>query len=316
MLKKMYMIDFNEPCLKDADPVTKRLKVISYEHKRFLKILQKEILKVGKHHQLPSLLRNKNMNLPNNWNMVEKMLMHLERQFQKDFKFCEDYNKFMEEITSRGYAREAETNPSDGRTWYLPHHGVYHPRKPSRLKVVFECNAELNGRSINKELLPCPDLGNKLVCILTKFRENKVAFMADIEKMYFQIFVVVQHRSLLRFLWWKKRKYLRQANWLWNVCPCIWRCFIWSLQQSHSENNNNWEQGEIWWRSCSSLAKQLFCGQPVKVSGKWRHVSSVNKEGYRNVPWRRLQLDKVYKQQQKGSAINKTDGQMLRTKIL
>ena len=28
--------------------------------------------------------------------------------------------------------------------------------------------------------------------------------MADIEKMYFQIFVVVQHRSLLRFLWWKK----------------------------------------------------------------------------------------------------------------
>ena len=28
--------------------------------------------------------------------------------------------------------------------------------------------------------------------------------MADIEKMYFQIFVVVQRRSLLRFLWWKK----------------------------------------------------------------------------------------------------------------
>ena len=66
MLKKMYMIDFNEPCLKDADPATKRLKEISYEHKRFLKILQKEILKVGKHHQLPLLLRNKNMSLPNN----------------------------------------------------------------------------------------------------------------------------------------------------------------------------------------------------------------------------------------------------------
>ena len=48
--------------------------------------------------------------------------------------------------------------------------------------MVFDCTAELNGRSINKELLPGPDLTNKLVEVLTKFRENKVAFMADIEK--------------------------------------------------------------------------------------------------------------------------------------
>ena len=33
MLKKMYMTDFNEPCLKDADPVTKGLKEIAYEVK-------------------------------------------------------------------------------------------------------------------------------------------------------------------------------------------------------------------------------------------------------------------------------------------
>ena len=29
--------------------------------------------------------------------------------------------------------------------------------------------------------------------------------MADIEKMYFQIFVAEQYRSLLRFLWWNER---------------------------------------------------------------------------------------------------------------
>ena len=89
----------------------------------------------------------------------------------------------MEEIISKGYAREAKTNPPDGRTRYLPHHGVYHPLKPSKLRVVFDCSAGLNGRSINKELLSGPDLANKLVGVLTKFRENKVAFMADIEKM-------------------------------------------------------------------------------------------------------------------------------------
>ena len=116
MLKKMYMTDFNEPCLKDADPVTKGLKEISYEDKRFLKIMQKEILKVGKHHQLPLPLRNNNLSLPNNWNMVEKRLIYLKRRFLKDSKFYEDYNKFMEEIISKGYGREANTNSPDGKT--------------------------------------------------------------------------------------------------------------------------------------------------------------------------------------------------------
>ena len=86
-----------------------------YEDERFLKIKQ-EISKVGKHHQLPLPLRIENMSLPNNQNMVEKRLMHLKRWFQKQFKFYEDYNKFMEEIMRKGYAREAKTNPGDERT--------------------------------------------------------------------------------------------------------------------------------------------------------------------------------------------------------
>ena len=197
MLKKMYMTDFNEPCLKHTDLVAKGLKEISYEDKRFLKIKQKGILKVGKHHQLPLPLKNKNVSLPNNQNMVEKKLMLLKRWFHRDLEFYEDRNKFMEEIISKGYAREAKTNHPDGRTWYLPHHGVYHPHKARKLRVVFVCSAELNGRSIKRELHPGPDLASKLVGVLTKFRENKLAFMADIEKMYYQIFVAEQRKSLL-----------------------------------------------------------------------------------------------------------------------
>ena len=150
----MYMSDFNEPCLTGVDPVTKGLKEISNEDKSFLKIKQKDISKFGKHHQLPLPLRNNKMGILKNRNLVEKRLMHLKRRFQKDLKFYEDYNKFMEEINSRGYEREAETNPPIVRTWYLPHYGVYHPHNPSKLRVLFDCSAELNGRSINKEFLP------------------------------------------------------------------------------------------------------------------------------------------------------------------
>ena len=69
---------------------------------------------------------------------------------------------------------------------------------------MFDCSAELNGSSINKKLLSGPDLANKLAGVLTKFTEIMVAFMADTEKMYFQIFVAEQHRSLLQFLWWEE----------------------------------------------------------------------------------------------------------------
>ena len=60
----------------------------------------------------------------------------------------------MEEI-SKGYVRAAKINPPDGRIWFLPHHRIYQPNKPSKLKVVFDSKAELKGRSVNKELLPC-----------------------------------------------------------------------------------------------------------------------------------------------------------------
>ena len=45
----------------------------------------------------------------------------------------------------------------------LPHHAVYHPRKPGKIRVVFDCSAEFEGKSINKELLPGPDLTNQIV---------------------------------------------------------------------------------------------------------------------------------------------------------
>ena len=81
--------------------------------------MQKETLKVGMHHLLPQLLRNDKMSLPNNPNMVEKRLMDPKRRFQKDLKFYENYNKFIEEIISKGYARKAKTNPPKEE------HGIY-----------------------------------------------------------------------------------------------------------------------------------------------------------------------------------------------
>ena len=88
-------------------------------------------------------------------------------------------------------------SPVDGKLWYLPHHGVYHPAKPNKIRVIFDCSCEYAGRSINKELLVVPDLANQTNGILIRFRQGKVAFVADIEKMFFQVLVSKEHRSLL-----------------------------------------------------------------------------------------------------------------------
>ena len=58
------------------------------------------------------------------------------------------------------------------------------PSKPSKICVVFDCSAEYKGRFINKELLSGPDLTNQVTGVLTIFREEKIAFMADVEAVY------------------------------------------------------------------------------------------------------------------------------------
>ena len=93
----------------------------------------------------------------------------------------------MSEMISKGYAKQSDDASQNGRVWYLPHHGVYHPLKPEKIQVVFDGSSEYRGRSINKELLAGPDLTNQTVGTLIKFRQDKVAFVADIEKMFFQI---------------------------------------------------------------------------------------------------------------------------------
>ena len=51
---------------------------------------------------------------------------------------------------------------------YLPHHGVFHPCQPGKIRVVFDCSAEIRGISLNKELLPEPDLTSQFFKVLTK----------------------------------------------------------------------------------------------------------------------------------------------------
>lgn len=123
-----------------------------------------------------------------------------------DDKYCGMYKSSMDEVIAKGYAEkvpESQMVTEDGKVWYIPHHGVFHPKKPEKLRVVYDCSAKFKGESLNDHLLSGPDLTNNLVGVLCRFRQEPYAFIGDIEGMFHQFKVEERHKDFLRFLWWQ-----------------------------------------------------------------------------------------------------------------
>ena len=70
-----------------------------------------------------------------------------------------------------GKAPHEQRHNDDGMLWYIPHHGMYHPQKPDKIRIVFDCSATFMGHSLNKYLLQDPDLTNSLVGVLCRFKK-------------------------------------------------------------------------------------------------------------------------------------------------
>ena len=154
------------------------------------------------HIRMPLPLKREST-FPNNRSAAEKRLKGLKSRLLKGGKYREDYIEFMEKMLKKGYAEQVdEPEGPEGRTWYLAHHGVYHPRK-QKLRIVFDCSSEYQGISLNRCLLQGPDLTNSLTGILCRFRKEPVAVSCDVEGMFNQVSVNVEDRDL-RFLWWEK----------------------------------------------------------------------------------------------------------------
>ena len=103
----------------------------------------------------------------------------------------------------KSHARKVTTEEQVQREkWYLPHHPVFHPQKPGKVRVVFDCLAKYRGSFLNDQLLQGLDVTNTLVGVLTQFREDSVAFMTNVEAMFYQVRVQPDNCKYLRFFLW------------------------------------------------------------------------------------------------------------------
>ena len=197
LLVKQYNQDFSERASNETEEMSR-------EEARFLDILKHSAKMKDGHYCLNLPFKQDDPIMPNNRCIAEQRIQSLKRKFNKSENFHDEYTSFLTDMINTGYAElvpEDELNRSDGKLWYIPHHGVYHSKKGT-LRVVFDCGAVYKGTSLNCQLLQGPDLTNSLIGVLTRFRQEPIALMADIKAMFHQVKVSENHVDYLRFLWW------------------------------------------------------------------------------------------------------------------
>lgn len=105
--------------------------------------------------------------MPNNRAMAEHRLVSLGKRLARDDTLREMYTTQITDLLSKGYA-EPVSDPDRMDVNYIPHHAVTHPKKPGKVRVVFDCAAKHQGVSLNDKVHQGPDVTNKLVGVLQR----------------------------------------------------------------------------------------------------------------------------------------------------
>lgn len=177
----------------------------SAEVQRARAILQETTVRIGDRFQTGLLWREDVRQFPDSFPMALRRLKALERKLEKNVPLKENVTRQINEYQAKGYAHQAtaeeleEAIPST--VWYLPLNVVLNPRKPDKVRLVWDAAATVEGVSLNSELLTGPDMLVSLPEVISHFRERPVAFGGDIAEMYHQIRVRPEDRSAQRFLY-------------------------------------------------------------------------------------------------------------------
>lgn len=142
--------------------------------------------------------------LPNNRSQAEQRLKGLKKRLLSDVRYRQDHADFMDNIINKGYATKvSDEDPTagEGHVWYSPHYGIYHRRKTDNIRVVFNCSARCRGEMSQRSFMTRPRLNKKVDRVLIRFREERIAVIADVEKMFYQVKVKEPEQNYHRFLW-------------------------------------------------------------------------------------------------------------------
>ncbi|XP_013421679.1 uncharacterized protein LOC106181750 isoform X2 [Lingula anatina] len=177
---------------------------MSQDDVAFLTVMENSMVKDADGHlKAPLPFKHPRPTLPNNRPQALRRARLLATSLKKNTQKEKDMVEFMGQIIESRAAEEAPKLAPETEFWFLPLFGVYHPRKPNKIRGVFDSSAEYEGLSLNSVLLSGPNLTNSLLGVLLRFRRNKVAITTDIHQMFYSFRVNEEHRNFLRFFWFR-----------------------------------------------------------------------------------------------------------------
>lgn len=123
--------------------------------------------------------------------MAINRFLNFERRLMKDKTIKDNYVSFINEYMSLGHMEEITSEIDVKPHFFLPHHHVIKETSATtKLRVVFDGSMKTtSGASLNDMQRVGPVLQSDLFSILIRFRQHNFVAIADIEKMYRQIWI-------------------------------------------------------------------------------------------------------------------------------
>ena len=179
------------------------LGISSNEHSVY-EDFESDIPFVNERYEVKLPFKEKHPFLESNYINSLKRLSNLKKKLDQTPGLLKAYDDAIQQQMKNGVLEKVhseEKEPILGSVTYLPHRPVFRDDKTTKLRIVYDASAKVNGVSLNDCLYKGPCLTPLIFDALLKFRLHNIAISADIEKAYLQISVFPPHKNFLRFLW-------------------------------------------------------------------------------------------------------------------
>ena len=138
----------------------------------------------GEWYEIGMLWSEPEPNLPNNYGSALGQLHSLERRLKREPNLKNLYQQSIDADVEKGLMKilnGSEIKGTFGKEWYLPHHPVLNPNKPSKVRCVCNAASKCIEVCLNDKLLAGPDILHGLNGKIFRFRKEPIALTADIE---------------------------------------------------------------------------------------------------------------------------------------
>ncbi|XP_055928199.1 uncharacterized protein LOC129959405 [Argiope bruennichi] len=182
-------------------------KEVSLSDNETLKSFQQNTTYKENRYETRLLWKEDNKALRSNYEIAKRRLFGLSKTLDRNKELFVKYDGIIKEHLREGIIERVDLNLDQNINmgYFLPHHAVVRERKNStKIRTVFDASSKgKDALSLNDCLESGPNLNPDLLEILLRFRLNKIAFSADIQRAFLEVGIAEEDRQFLKFLWIK-----------------------------------------------------------------------------------------------------------------